>query len=108
MSLQYTRYIALLYMKSEQIDYEKRHIIGLRDILFEKYLSCLDKIESWESGKIQVATSNKNHKKAHQRTMINLLENHKKEISEQLIDLDVKINSLGRTRDLYIELSEVY
>lgn len=108
MSWLFTRFIALLYMKSDQIDYEKRHYLGLRDLLFERYIDCLDKLDSWRAGKIDVACQSKSHKATHRRTMIKLLETHRREISEELVQLDDKITALAKARDLYTELSEIY
>ena len=40
--------------------------------------------------------------------MIKLLETHRREISEELVQLDDKITALAKARDLYTELSEIY
>lgn len=74
-----------------------------RDMVFDNYLDCLDKLEKWKNNLAHYSGAKEKYS-FHKNEMIKLLTKYLDELKEKNIDLDTRITN----NDIYRQLSELY
>jgi len=74
-----------------------------RDINFENYLDCVDKLDKWKNNLAHYSGA-KDKYNFHKNEMIKLLTKYLNELKDKNIDLDTRITK----NDIYNQLTEVY
>jgi len=74
-----------------------------RDIIFENYLDCIDKLEKWKNNLAHYSGA-KDKYSFHKNEMVKLLTKYLNDLKEKTVDLDTRITN----NDIYRQLSEVY